>query len=435
MVTGKEKFPASFWSANTVELFERAAHYALFISITLYLTNVVGFNDIQAAWISGFYSAGLYFLPPFSGAVADRIGFRMALLLAFTLLTIGYISLAILPVKSIVLPALILCMIGGSFIKSVITGTVAKTTSESNRARGYSIFYAIVNIGAFAGKSIAYPLRLQLGVEYINFFSAACTGTALIVVFFLYKSNNFATRKSSLRDVWNAFVRVLTNVRLFVLILIVTGFWMIQQQLYATMPKYIIRTVGKNASPEWIANINPFIVVVAVVFITRLMKHRSALSSITFGMLLMPVSALCMSLSPVLARFMGDSVQSSHFHPVTLALIAGIIFQALAECFISPRYLEYFSLQAPKGEEGLYLGFAQIHSFFASILGFGLSGYLLSAYCPDPATVPTAQLPFAYQHAHVIWYYFAAIGSTAAIALIIYGKIFNKRGQGDPLHR
>ena len=58
-------FPKAFWSANIVELFERAAYYALFIAITLYLTNVVGFNDIWSAWISGIFSAGIYFLPPF----------------------------------------------------------------------------------------------------------------------------------------------------------------------------------------------------------------------------------------------------------------------------------------------------------------------------------------------------------------------------------
>ena len=49
-----------------------------------------------------------------------------------------------------------------------------------------------------------------------------------------------------------------------------------------------------------------------------------------------------------------------------------------------PRFLEYFSLQAPKGEEGLYLGFSHLHSFLSSILGFGLSGFLLSKYCPEP---------------------------------------------------
>ncbi len=418
-------FPKAFWSANIVELFERAAYYALFITITLYLTNLVGFNDVNAAWISGVFSAGLYFLPPFMGAVADRIGFRNALLVAFSLLSLGYFLLGAFPYKLIVLPALVILMFGGSFIKSVITGTVAKTTTESNRAKGFSIFYAMVNVGSFSGKTFAYPLRVTLGVEYINFFSAASTLIALIVVFFFYKNVSSSESKRSSKELIAGLVKILSNFRLLLLILIVTGFWMIQHQLYATMPKYIIRTVGKNASPEWIANVNPLIVVLCVVLITKLMRHKTALFSMTVGMFLMPLSALCMAMSYVLEKIAGKEISVFSVvtaHPITIMLIVGIVFQALAECFISPRYLEYFSLQAPKGEEGLYLGFSHLHSFLASILGFGLSGYLLTAYCPDPKTLTPQQMLTAYDDAYMIWFYFAGIGMIAAIALIAYSR-------------
>ncbi len=137
----------------------------------------------------------------------------------------------------------------------------------------------------------------------------------------------------------------------------------------------------------------------------------------------MPLSALCMASSPALESVFGTSVPLlglASAHPITVMLIAGIVVQALAECFISPRYLEFFSLQAPKGEEGAYLGFAQLHSFVAYILGFGISGYLLTAYCPDPSTLSPEQLLHAYDNANYIWYYFAAIGSLSAIALYVY---------------
>lgn len=113
-------------------------------------------------------------------------------------------------------------------------------------------------------------------------------------------------------------------------------------------------------------------------------------------------------------------------HPVTVMMIIGIIFQGLAECFISPRYLEFFSLQAPKGQEGLYMGFSHLHSFFAYLLGFGISGYLLTAYVPERTGLSASELKTAYVHAHYVWYYFAAIGFTAAIALIIYNKITSR---------
>ena len=108
-------------------------------------------------------------------------------------------------------------------------------------------------------------------------------------------------------------------------------------------------------------------------------------------------------------------------------MIVGIVFQGLAEVFISPRFLEYFSLQAPKGEEGMYLGFSHLHSFLSSIFGFGLSGFLLSKYCPARELFSSeVDWMAASANAHYIWYYFAAIALVSAVALIIYGKVVRR---------
>jgi dipeptide/tripeptide permease len=157
------------------------------------------------------------------------------------------------------------------------------------------------------------------------------------------------------------------------------------------------------------------------------MRKKKAVTSIFIGMLLMPFSAFAMSLGQSFEG--GFANQISFFglfslHPLTMMMILGIGIQGLAECFISPRYLEYFSLQAPKGEEGLYLGFSHLYNFVSSLAGFIMSGFLLDAYCPDPKTLPAglseAQRAGYYSEAHHIWYYFLAIGFIAAIALFVF---------------
>ncbi len=439
-------FSRAFWTANIVELLERAAWYGVFIAITLYLSRILGFSDIEAGVVSGVFSAGLYFLPTFSGAYADRIGFRNALMLAFGLLTIGYGSMWVLPTmlqaadlvqygetvvftglensshKWLFLPIMVVVMIGGSFIKSVITGTVAKETTEANRARGYSIFYAMVNIGAFSGKTIVKPLRDSMGDEglyVLNLFAAAMTLIALILVFFFYKAKKREGDPKKISEIWKALVAVCTNGRLVALTLIITGFWMVQHQLYATMPKYVLRMAGEGSSPSWYANVNPAVVVLTVAAVTYLLRNRTALMSMTVGMFIMPVSALCMASG----NMMGDGVILG-LHPVAFMMIVGIAFQGLAESFISPRYLEYFSLQAPKGEEGLYLGFSHLHSFISSILGFSLSGVLLDRFCPSRTGFETdAAWEAAKSNAHYIWFVFVGIAMTSAISLIIFGMI------------
>lgn len=442
-------FTRAFWVSNTVELFERMAYYAVFIVLTIYLSSILGFNDFEASIISGLFSGGLYLLPIFTGAYADKIGFRKSMITAFTLLTIAYLGLGALPTflessglvtygsttqfnglpqsseRWIIVPVLVTLMIGGSFIKSIISASVAKETTEATRARGYSIFYMMVNIGAFTGKTVIDPLRDQIGDQayiYINYFAGAMTFIALLAVILLYKSAETAGEGKSMADIGRGFLRIITNWRLLILILIVTGFWMVQQQLYATMPKYVIRMAGETAKPGWIANVNPFIVVCCVSFVTRLMARKSAITSMNIGMFLIPISALLMACGNLLGNDLLGSMSN-----ITLMMILGIVVQALAECFISPRYLEYFSLQAPKGEEGMYLGFSHLHSFLSSIFGFGLAGILLTKYCPDPALFDSREAWMAASaNAHYIWYYFAGIGLVAAFALLAFAKITNK---------
>ncbi len=442
-------FPRAFWIANSVELLERAAYYGVFVVITLYLSRILGFNDVQAAWISGGFSAGLYFLPAFTGALADKVGFRNSLLLAFALLSIGYLGLALFPLaleqnglveygrkatftglqesdsRWLIIPIMVVIMIGGSFIKAVITATVATTTTAANRAKGFAIFYMMVNVGAFSGKTIVKPLRESmgdLGLINLNYFAAGMTLVAFISILLFFKNAERSTDAKSMDQILRALWKVLTNGRLIFLILIITGFWMVQHQLYATMPKYVLRMAGEGASPSWYANVNPLTVVLTVALVTSLMRRKSALFSMTTGMFIMPISALTMASGNLLQGNVDLGFVS--FHPIAFMMIVGIIFQGLAESFISPRFLEYFSLQAPKGEEGMYLGFSHLHSFISSILGFGLSGYLLDAYCPDPRKFASHEAwQAAASNAHYIWYVFATIALVSAISLIIYGKV------------
>ena len=150
-----------------------------------------------------------------------------------------------------------------------------------------------------------------------------------------------------------------------------------------------------------------------------MMRKKSALFSMTIGMAIMPISALFMA---------GGSLIGSEYilglHPIAFMMIVGIMFQGVAETFISPRCLEYFSKQAPKGEEGMYLGFGQLHSFFSHLIGFIISGFMLEAYCPDPGKFAShTEWAAASQNAHYIWFVFMGVAIVSTIALVMYGYI------------
>lgn len=60
-----KKYSTAFWVSNSVELLERMAYYAVLFVLTLYLSNVYGFSDIEAGLISGIFSPGYICYPLF----------------------------------------------------------------------------------------------------------------------------------------------------------------------------------------------------------------------------------------------------------------------------------------------------------------------------------------------------------------------------------
>jgi dipeptide/tripeptide permease len=437
------RFPRMFWTGNAAELCERAAYYGTFIALRTYLIRVVGLDDVQAGWMAGLFGALVYFVSFFTGAVTDRMGFRNALMLAFGLLTVGYGSLGVFNTIGPVGVGLGLIVLGGAFVKPAITGTVSMSSDKANRARAFSIFYMVVNIGSFTGKTIVAPIRIQMGVENVPFFSAAASLVALILVALIYfpgkmdSANKSKTAKETLEGMWMA----VSNLRFLSLILITAGFWAIQGQLYASMPDYVLRMAGETYKPEWFANINPAVVVTFVVLITHLVRKWRPQNAILVGMLLIPLSAVAMATS---AWFNGNvNILGLELHPITFMMIIGISIQGLAECFISPKWLEYASLQAPPGKEATFLGFAHMNTFFAWLFGFIFSGYLLEKYCPEPSTLePVVKvaheaallgqgpMPVEYAQAHYLWYAYVGVGLISLIALLVFIGVTKKIDAG-----
>lgn len=427
------RFPRMFWTGNAAELCERAAYYGTFIALRTYLIRVVGLDDVQAGVVAGMFGGWIYLVPFFTGAAADRMGFRNALMLAFLLLTLGYGTLGAFGTLGPVGVGLALIVLGGAFVKPVITGTVSKSSDETNRARAFSIFYMVVNIGSFTGKTIVAPMRIQMGVETVPWFSAGASLVALILVALIYRPEEEVgdTHARSFRETLRGMGMAMANARFFALIIITAGFWAIQGQLYASMPDYVLRMAGETYKPEWYANINPLVVVIFVVMITQLVRNWRPENSILVAMCMIPLSAVAMASS---AWIHGPvTVFGVAVHPITLMMVIGIAIQGLAECFLSPKWLEFASLQAPKGKEGTFLGFAHMNTFFAWIFGFIFSGWLLSKYCPEPGTLTEAvqqqhtaalagqgPMPEAYAHAHYLWYAYAGVGLTSLIALLVF---------------
>src|SRR5579863_3194614 len=185
-------FERPFWVANISELFERLSYYAAFASLPRYLHESLNFGVERSSSLAGLFGGLVWFLAAFGGAVADRMGFRRALSLAYLILTISYFLLGSIgspwlpPVRDaiplVVLVTLILMLpaLGVALVKPCVVGTTARASKENVRSIGYSIYYTLVNIGGAAGPFVASYVHQHMRVE--NVFRVAAVSVFLMFI-------------------------------------------------------------------------------------------------------------------------------------------------------------------------------------------------------------------------------------------------------------
>lgn len=221
-----QSFPRTFYVANTMEIFERMAWYAMFTPLALYLTDAhgLGLGKADAGTIIGIVTFALYLMPVITGALGDRFGYKKMFLLAFAILTPCYYLLGTFTTYYTFLFGFMLVAIGAAIFKPIVVGTVARTTNERTSQLGFGIFYMMVNVGGFLGPAISGYLRSpdpETGVSHWNRLFA-CSSIFIAVnfiwVIFFYKEPTTESASATKRTVGKVLrdaMEVLGNVRFF----------------------------------------------------------------------------------------------------------------------------------------------------------------------------------------------------------------------------
>lgn len=393
-MTTKVPFPRTFYIANVIELLERLGFYGMFIGLSLYLTNVVGFNDLATGALLGNYRLLSSLAPVVCGAIADRITFRWSLVIAFSLYTIGYVTLFAFPYKGPAIAALACTALGGGFLKPVIAGTVVRTAPEGRQTEGFAIFYRMINAGSVVGKSLAYVVRVSLSLRFVMIDSVVASLAALSLVIFGYKEpERGRTEPTPLSDTLRGWGAALRNLRFASFLVLFSGFYFMADQFYVTFPKYVTRHIDPKAPLEIITLINPALIALLQGVVTRISGRVHPVTAMVWGVAIGSLAMLVMGLAPGIAG----------------ACLSGAIF-AIAEMTFSPRFYDYIASFAPPGKAGMYMGLA----FVPGAIGYGLGGYVSGALIFKwlPEQGPREPL--------LIWGTYAAIGAVCALAMLVY---------------
>lgn len=250
-----KSFPATFWVANTMEIFERLSWYGWYMLMPLYVTGSretggLGFSTETRGSIQAIVPFFLYLFPVLTGALADRYGYKKTFIAAYLIMIVSYYLLGQFYSVPLFFLAFMFVAIGAGIFKPVVVGTISRLTNESNVATGFGIFYMMVNIGGFLGPFITGIAR---GFSWKYVF-ITCSGWAfinLLIVLLFYKEpavESASRQKKSLRQVLDGMVEVLGNVRFCTTVFIILAAMMLANsgliQSFSTFRCYFVFIPG-----------------------------------------------------------------------------------------------------------------------------------------------------------------------------------------------
>lgn len=370
----REGFERPFWVANVSELFERLSYYAAFASLARYLNETLNFPAQQASSLAGLFGGLVWFLAAFGGAIADRLGFRRALSLAYLILSCSYFLLGSLrsswmapirgtvPMGVLVAFVLMLPALGIALVKPAVVGTTARASKENVRSLGYSIYYTLVNVGGAAGPLVASYVHRQMRVENVFRVAAASVFVMFFAVLLLFKEPRKAgdAPVPTLAETGKNFVTVISNPKFMLFLLIFTGYWVVYWQEFITLPLYVVKYINPSADTERLLATGPIVVIALTVLINLATQKIKSLQAVTLGTLISALAWLVLI-----------------FMPTITGVIITLICVALGEIVMSPRYYEYISRLAPPGQQGTYMGFAFLPIGIGSLIGGWFGGKLI----------------------------------------------------------
>ena len=413
-------YPREFWVANVMELFERAAYYGLNSVLAIYLTNSLregglGFSEQSVGFLQGVIYACVYIIPILGGALADRYGYRRMLLIAFSLLAAGYFISGHMSAYAAVYAALLLMATGAGLFKPIISGTIARTTTEETSGFGFGIYYWMINLGAFLAPLVVSYLK---GFSWSLVFTASSVYCVLMLIpaAFIYRDPPRPANTKSLREVLGGAATVLADARFMLMIFVYSMFWILYFQNFGSVlwflrdfidPGPVNRAFGSLGIPfsfdaEHVTVINAGTIILLQVLVSRIVRSAKPLPTMVAGIGIGVLGFVCLAFASSVWIF-----------------VLGIAVFSIGEMTAHPKYFSYIGLVAPADKKAVYMGYASLYGVVGSLLGSSLGGFMYESWLK-----PLVGLSDAGADIQTFWLSFAGMGIVAMVGLIAYNAFF-----------
>jgi dipeptide/tripeptide permease len=383
----------------------------------------LGFSPQSVGFLQSIVYAATYVLPILGGALADRYGYRRMLLVAFSLLAAGYFAAGYASTYALVFLALLVMATGSGLFKPIISGTIARTTDESNSAFGFGIYYWMINLGAFLAPLVVSVLK-GFSWRWVFVASALYTGLMLLPTVLVFRDPPRPPSSKTLREVLVGAAEVLGDSRFMLMIVVYSGFWVLYFQNFGSVLWYLRDFVDRTPvsaamtslfarlglpwtftfDAEHVTVINAGTIILLQVLISRLVKDWKPLPTMVTGMALGAVGFLLLASSRDAWVF-----------------VLGIAVFSIGEMTAHPKYYSFVGQVAPADRKAVYMGYAFLYGVFGSLLGSSLGAFLY-----ERMLKPALGTPQADERARFFWLLFAVLDVLAAAGLVLFARRFGQ---------
>ncbi len=333
-------FSREIWILAIVTFINRAGTMVIpFLS--KYLKEDLGFSYSQVGWIMACFGVGSFVGSWIGGKLTDKIGFYK--IMVFSLFTSGILFLIIQYITSfegLCLGIFIIMIIADMFRPAMFVslGTYAK---PENRTRALTLVRLAVNLGIAAGPAIGGLIIMSIGYSGLFWVDGISCMFAISIFAILVKeikpeSKKIKEKYTEKISIWKdlPFVFFLTNSFLMAMVFF---------QLYTTLPLYHHEKYQLTEfQTGLLMTLNGLLIFLFEMPLVSYFEQKKTnhLKIILIGSFLMSLSFLVLL-----------------FDAWVGILVVSIFFLAFGIMFVFPFSNAFALSRAPKGKEGMYMGY------------------------------------------------------------------------------
>ena len=412
------KASRAFWLVNLVNFGDGIVYFGILNLLVLFIHQNLGYSDQLSGMAVSLFTGGVTLFMFGGGFVSDKLGVRKALTLSVGILLVGRVLLAVSPIPGGALGggtlwmSLLLMAVATGVMQPALYAGVKEFTDPRTATIGYSLLYAIMNLGIVAETFVSPFIREQSGIVGVFWVLIGINAVYLLTNIFFFPNRGEQrdrvveyVKREKPHTTLAAKLRALPilDSRFIFFIFILLPVRTLFAHQFLTLPDYVMRCFPESigARYEWFQGLNPLIIVIFVPLIAAFTRKANIVNMMIIGTAVSALTTFILVPGPNLTT-----------------LILYVVLWSFGEAIWSSRFLEYVANLAPAGQVGAYMGLAGIPWFLAKATTGWYSGSMIQKFMPEGGLTDSGTL----------WLIYGCIALISPIGLILGKKWVEKGG-------